>query len=374
MMNLSARAFLKNLSNIPGWKTRRQLVVFESDDWGSIRMPSLKSFERLDRLGLDLRSADAARYNLNDNLATGSDLEGLFEVLSRVKDRSGRNAVFTPVSIVANPDFQKIRESGFRNYSYEPFTETLKRFPGCGNSFELWKEGIRKELFVPQMHGREHLNVMAWMKDLKAGEKLTRAAFEEGMWGFVPPTFPDVDYQAAFLLTDPGDLEYHREVIREGLQLFEQLFGYRAVFFVPPNGLFHNSLNRTLAENGITLRYVSKIQHEPLGMGRLRKVYHYHGQTGNSGIRYIIRNCFFEPSQEGKDWVDSCLNDMRSAFRLNKPAIIGTHRVNYTGSLNPKNRDLGLAQLSLLLKEILRNWPDAEFMTTARLGALMNEK
>ena len=30
----------KELYNIPGWHTRRHLVVIESDDWGSIRTPS----------------------------------------------------------------------------------------------------------------------------------------------------------------------------------------------------------------------------------------------------------------------------------------------------------------------------------------------
>lgn len=29
-----------NLLNIPGWRTNRKIVVIESDDWGSIRMPS----------------------------------------------------------------------------------------------------------------------------------------------------------------------------------------------------------------------------------------------------------------------------------------------------------------------------------------------
>ena len=138
MTRFSAKSILKDLSSRLGWSTKRHIVVFESDDWGSIRMPSMESFKRLEKLGLDLRSADAERYNLNDSLATASDLAGLFEVLSKAKDSSGNHAVFTPVSIVANPDFQKIKESGSEEYFYEPFTETLKRFSGCEDSFMLW--------------------------------------------------------------------------------------------------------------------------------------------------------------------------------------------------------------------------------------------
>jgi hypothetical protein len=373
-MKFSPRSVLKDFTNIPGWKTKRHIVVFESDDWGSIRMPDTKSFERLEHMGIDLRSADAERYNQNDNLATGRDLESLFEVLSKLRDGHGNHAVFTPVCIVANPDFKKIADSGFEEYFYEPFTETLQRFPGCENSFDLWKEGISRSLFVPQMHGREHLNVMAWMKDLQAGDRHALSAFRKKVWGFVPSSYPQVDYQAAFLITDSADLEYHKEVIKSGLDLFEELLGYRAAFFVPPNGVINNALNATLAENGIELRYVSKIQNETIGPGRSRKRLHYLGQQDKHGIRYIIRNCFFEPSQVGRDWVDYCLRDINTAFRLRKPAIIGTHRVNYIGSLNPENRDKGLNQLGTLLARIKKHWPDVEFLTTARLGDLMKQE
>ncbi len=369
--------FFKNrltraISDIPGWKSNKKIIAFESDDWGSVRMPSLETFRRLEAYGLDLRSADAERYNLNDTLATSNDLEGLFEVLASVKDSKEASAVFTPVSIVANPDFQKIKESDFQTYYYEPFSETLKSYKGCDQSFNLWKQGIEEKIFVPQMHGREHLNVTEWLKALRSGEKHTRAAFDEGMWGFVPKNFPVIDYQAAFLFTDPKDMDYQKTVINEGLELFEDIFGYKASFFVPPNGVFNNSLNRILVKNDIEFRYASKIQNEPIGFGRRRKRFHYLGQKGTAGIRYIIRNCFFEPSLEGKDWVDSCLSEINSAFELKKPAIIGSHRVNYIGALNPFNRDKGLHLLSNLLNKIVRKWPEAEFMTTAELGGQMN--
>jgi len=370
-------ALLKNLTNIPGWRTNRKIVVFESDDWGSIRMPSLQAFRILNEAGINLTGRDAKRYNLNDTLASSTDLEMLFEVLSASRDYMGKHAVFTPVTIVANPDFQKIKEAGFQHYFYEPFTETLKRYPGCEKSFDLWKEGIREKIFVPQMHGREHLNVAAWMKALQNGDKQTRIAFGQGLWGFVPDQnqLPGIYFQAAFLPGEPSEIEQHKKIIEEGLALFEKLFGYRAEYFVPSNGPFNNILNKILVENGIKYRSASKIQNEPLGDGRKRKVLHWLGQKDESGLIYITRNCFFEPSQPGKDWVDSCLNDIKIAFRWNKPAIISSHRVNYIGTLNPSNRDRGLRQLTRLLKEIIKNWPDAEFMTTPQLGAMMlNEK
>ena len=109
---------LRNLSNIPGWRTKRKLVVLESDDWGSIRMPSREVFANLQEAGIDLLSDEGFRYNKYDSLATSNDLELLFEVLSSVKDSAGNPAVLTPVSVVANPDYAKIRQSDFTEYYY----------------------------------------------------------------------------------------------------------------------------------------------------------------------------------------------------------------------------------------------------------------
>ena len=42
-MRSRAKNALRNLSNLPGWRTSRKIVVIESDDWGTIRMPSNKA-------------------------------------------------------------------------------------------------------------------------------------------------------------------------------------------------------------------------------------------------------------------------------------------------------------------------------------------
>ena len=315
---MNIKQSLRFLSNIPGWRTDRKIIIIESDDWGSIRMPSKEAFTRLKNQGVDLESFDYARYNLNDTLANRNDLGLLFEVLNSIKDKAGNPCVFTAMTVVANPDFRKIKENGFQQYFYEPFTETLKKYYPNENVFDLWKEGIEKNLFIPQFHGREHLNVTAWLNALRVGHRNTSSAFNEGMWGFVPDIGNElnVENQAAFQLTDISDLIEHKKIIIEGLHLFETLFGYRAKYFVPPNGQINNSLNRVLADNGIQFRSAAKVQNESIGLGKSRKVIHWLGQKDASGIRYIIRNCFFEPSQPGKDWVDSCLFDINMAFRL----------------------------------------------------------
>jgi hypothetical protein len=292
------------------------------------------------------------------------------------KDFTGKPAVFTAVCLVANPDFKAIKDSGFQEYYYELIPVTLNRVPGCEGSFELWKQGISKGIFIPQFHGREHLNISVWMHALKRGHQETREVFDEGMWGYVNSFFDGriVNYQEAYNIHDPDELPLLEEILKDGLNQFERLFGYRAKLFVAPNGEFSNKLEKCLALNGIKYISQAKIQREPLGHGKTRKVFHYLGMRNKWDQIYFTRNCFFEPGSLLKtDWVDSCLNEIESAFRWNKPAIISTHRVNYIGSLNRVNRENSLKQLEKLLSGIKNRWPNVEFLSSDQLGALISE-
>jgi len=363
---------MRNLSNLPGWRTNSKIVVFESDDWGSIRMPSKESFIRLSESGIDLNKGDSERYNKYDSLASAEDLAALFEVLSFFKGSDSKNPVFTAVSVVANPNFDKIKAADYQQYYYEPFTDTLRRY-NKEDSIDLWKEGIKSHLFIPQFHGREHLNVAAWMRALQRNDYNAITGFNEGFWGFRNQTQSGINFQSAFDLEKPDDINLQSEIIEEGLQLFTRLHGFKACFFVPPNGPFNESLIAAIAQNGIRFLSTSKIHHEPLGNGKKHVKLHYLGQRHVSGIHYLTRNASFEPSLNKRDWVDSCLNDINLAFKCNKPAVLSTHRVNYIGVLDPANRDHGLQQLKKLLTTITNKWQEVVFLTSDELGSMITK-
>jgi hypothetical protein len=364
---------LRNVSNIPGAVINRKIVVIESDDWGSLRMPSLETFNELRNKGLDVDSGDSKRYNINDTLESSDDLKELFKVLTSVKDHKGHYPVFTPVAVVANPDFQKIKENNFKKYYWEPFTNTLNRYNRTG-TFELWREGIDRKIFLPEFHGREHLNVAIWMRALQNNDKETLLGFDNEVWGYNNKNLHNIMYQAAFDLEFQSDLKIQQEVLESGLDLFEQLFGYKARYFVPPNGPFNNSLEKTVAQKGIDYLFASKVQEEVLGEGKTKKRYYWLGKKNEYGQTYMSRNCFFEPSLEGVDWVTSCLKDIERAFRWKKPAVISSHRVNFIGGLNPKNRETSLIEFKKLLNAIVVNWPEVEFKSSAELGDLIAGK
>ncbi len=356
-----------------GWRTKRKILVFESDDWGSVRMPSNEVYDSLSKKGIKLDSEGAYLFNRFDNLANEDDLTALYEVLTSVKDINGNPAVFTAVSVVANPDFDAIRQSNFSQYIYEPFTTTLEKQQGHNRTFTLWQEGITNKIFVPQSHSREHLNTLLWLENLQKGDRETRTAFDYGIWGFDRGA-NQPSYQEAFSLRTINDVTHQSLIIKEGLELFKSLFGYKSELFVPPNGLLHPTLEHTCHNFGIKYLYGSFINPIPLGGFRKSSRLRFLGKANQYNQKYILRNCLFEPNGLGYDWLSIALKDIETAFKYNKPAILGPHRKNFIGSLNEDNRTNSLKTLKSLLHEVVKRWPDVEFMDSSQLGNLMDRK
>ena len=213
------------------------------------------------------------------------------------------------------------------------------------------------------------------MRSLQKQDQETHLAFEHGCWGFNRKNTV-LNYQAAFDLEFPEDLQYQKTILSEGLTLFKKQHGYRAGFFVPPNGPFNSKLEKISAENGIRYLSTSKIHKEPQGNHKFKKKMYWLGKKNNFGQTYITRNAFFEPNCEIKGYNNfDCLAQIETAFRFSKPAVISTHRVNYVGGNYETNRIQGNNNLKILLRDILKKWPNVEFLTSKQLGNLMgNDK
>lgn len=362
--------------NFFGKRLSTKIVVIESDDWGTVRMSSQEAYKSLLKKGYPV---DQCPYNTNDALESNQDLEKLFEVLSSVKGSDGKPAILTANNILANPDFKKIKESGFQEYYYEPFKETLKRYPAHDKVMELYRQGIQDGVVKPQFHGREHLNVNRWMDALKKNSKAEKEAFYLGV--FSPKVSQTTgyanEYMDAFDFENRGELEFQRKALEEGLKLFEDIWGFSSKSFIAPCYIWHSELEGTLKKYHV--HYIQGLvnQFQPVDEKSLKykKIYHYQGQKNNNGQRYFIRNAFFEPTiQPNFDWESDCLKRIGVAFYWNKPAIISTHRLNYIGFLNPKNREQNLKSLQNLLFQIKHKWPEVQFMSTDQLGELYDAK
>ena len=362
----------RNVHNIPGWSTRRRIVVFESDDWGSIRMPDKATYNILLAKGIRV---DNCPYNKYDSLASEDDLTALFEVLSRYRDINGNPPKITANCVLANPDFDKIKRSGFKEYHYELFTETLKKYPKHSLSFALWKQGIDNNLFYPQFHGREHLNVARWMKALELNLPETRLAFDLNLFGLGKNVTTEnrKSFLEAFAFDANGDETQINKIVTEGLILFKEIFGYASKSFIAPNYVWSSTTEKELFKHDV--RYIQGLRKQRLPVfnsSKEKKIDHYTGQRNKNGQIYLIRNCQFEPSlDDRKDAISECLAQIDCAFTWGKPAIISSHRINFIGFIESSNRDRNLRLFSDLLSKILKRWTNAEFITTDKLGDLI---
>ncbi len=356
-------SLILNLKNIPGSKVKGKIVVIECDDWGGIRMPSSKVYTTLLNAGIPVNNN---RFNKFDTLANKKDLEQLFEVLTSVKDKHGHPAVMTPVVNVANPDFERIKAADFTRYFYEPFTKTIKKYYPDENTFKIWKEGMNSGIFTPELHGREHISVQHWLQKLREGDKNLRFAFDHK---FVSVPSKGVnkaitEFRPEFYFSSLAQIDFFRTSIPDGVKIFQQLFGYLPNALVPSNGIFHPLLEKTVADAGIKYLYVNYFNLVPDQNGNLKKKYYRIGKLTSTGLMYYTRNCVFEPTDLAYPGIEFTLRQIEAAFRWKKPAFISTHRVNYVGGIEEKNRFTGLSELKLLLKAIIKKWPDVEFKSS----------
>mgnify|MGYP000103029472 CR=1 FL=1 len=366
------RHIARHVKNLSGWRTDRKIVVIESDDWGSIRMPSKQVYQRCLKAGYRV---DKIAYERYDSLASEDDLELLFGLLKTVKDQNGNAPVLTANILTANPDFDKIKASGYREYFYELITKTFGRYPKHSNCLNLWKIGRREGIFYPQSHGREHVNVSLFMNALQQGDEDVLFAFENRMAGSIPKSNPmqGNHFVESLRYTNQHDKEQKLSFVLEGLDLFEDLMGYRSETFIPPNYIWSPDYDESMAQKGIRYYQGHRKMREPLFDGSIRMNRHRLGEENKFGQKYLVRNAMFEPAMfnANQNPVGSCLQDISAAFRMNKPAVICSHRLNYVGFIEQRNRDRNLRMLKELLSEITKRWPQVEFLNSVQLGNMM---
>lgn len=367
-------SFLLNVKNTIGWRTKRKIVVISVDDYGNVRLDSKKAREAMDRAGLKIHS----RFDTYDTLETRQDLEALYSVLTSVKDRHDRHAVFTPFAVPCNIDFEKVAETGYKSYYYELLPVTYEKLEErdsdtYSEAWELWRQGMDEGLMVPQFHGREHLNLNLFEDKLSQKDEAVLTALKNRSYSSISSEKNNtISPTAAFDFKHFEENRRFHEIIRDGLDQFEAVYGYRSNHFNPPGGREHPVIHKTLKECGVDYIDTPLIKTEHQGDGKLKKVINYTGKKNSEGQIYIVRNVVFEPTEDrGINWVDFTMKQIEAAFRWNRPAIISSHRVNFCGHIDRKNREKGLSALRELLKQITRRWPEVEFLPANELGDLV---
>ena len=342
----------KNYINARGWNTKQKYLIIESDDWGAIRMPSLEVYNELIRHNIPVDQLHIDKY---DSVESEDDLIALYGCLENFKDDLGNNAVLTAYHVVANPNFEKIEATGRKEYHFETILETYNRFPHTQGVPQLIKEGIKKGIYIPQFHGREHIHVKRWMEAINSNSEKEQLAFQNrAIVSSKSKTCNNPytkDYFKGFAFSSNLENEELEKIHREGLKLFEKIFGFPSKTFVAQGTVFGDHLLKMLSEEGVQL--ILGQQNEPNSEGSYKIVNKKWGDKNNFNQIYWRRNCLFEPARnQNFDWVGKCLAEIEIAFRWGKPAVISSHRENFIGSIFQENRTQSLAKLNELLSRV----------------------
>ncbi|MEK8180268.1 hypothetical protein WMW71_07935 [Flavobacterium buctense] len=363
---------LKNiLLNSKGFKSKRKILVIESDDWGSVRMPSKHAYNNLLKAGIKV---DQCGYTTFDSLESEQDLEAIFSQLHKIKDKKGNSPSITANTIVANPDYQKIREGNFDRYYFETFDQSYQRYQGTANTLEVIKQGIGEKLYFPQLHGREHIFLKNWMSALKNEEAATRLAFDNQVYG-LSTTITTAKRKSFLTALDADHLEelaVHEAILTQAQQIFTDKFGFPSTSFIAANYTWHPNHEVFLNRIGVNTIQGGRAQKVPGSHQGYQIIKHYMGNQNVLGQIYLIRNAGFEPAtRPNVNWHQKILNEVRAAFLVGAPVILSTHRVNFMGGMVEKNREDNLKLFSEILTDLVKKYPDIEFMNTVELSNLI---
>lgn len=359
----------KHLINIRGKRVKKPFLVIESDDWGAIRIPNPAVQKNLLHQQL-IKEEDP--FSQFDCLESAGDLQALYDVLGQFKDHRNNSPVLTANMVISNPDFEAIRKANFQSYFWEPFNHTYERYyPGQNTESKLF-EGIKWGYLQPQFHAMEHLNVAEWMNKLRAGDEAFHRAFTQSCYAIDDPNKSNnrTNLMATYDYNGQLELTALKERIQEGLALFQSTFSFKSCSTVAPCYVWNEEIESIWQEQDIKVIQGSKFQqYKDPNTGLLKRKWRYSTQRNPAGQIYFVRNVLFEPAlNQNINWVEKALESIAIAFFWGKPAIIGSHRINYVGGLSEKNRSNSLSQLEALLTAVVKKWPDVNFISSAELS------
>ncbi len=317
---------------------RRPVLVIESDDWGA--GPPEQS----------------------------GVLDEILRLLAGFSDCDGRPPVMTLGIILATADGSKFRLSG--SYQRKSISEA-----SYGPLLEVINKGIEGGVFGIQLHGLEHF----WPPALMAASednKTVRAWLNEAPLAVtedLPSALQSRWVDASVLPARPLSRSDVKRAAQEEVDVFQSVFAVIPEVAVPPTFVWNRDVEQAWAEAGVGVivtpgrRFETRDEKgRPADAGAPI----YNGQPGEKGIIYLVRDVYFEPSLGHS--AEQAVTALESKVRLCRPALFETHRFNFIGT--EENRNRALAELERLLQMAVKNHPDLAFLSSGKLAAMLKNR
>lgn len=292
------------------------VVVLESDDWGLRRRPDPDAVRRW---GTPSGWA-------HEHAETADDLDGLAAVLAGHRDPDGTPAALTMNVIAANPDHEAITADDFCRYHDRPVDETA---PAA--VVDRLRAGVADGVFDLQLHGRSHADVDRWLADLRAGHPGARELFAAGVDG-------------GLALTSEQGWRYHSELLSwsedrartaddleawlaPAVATVTRLGGRAPRAAVAPHYVLTAEAEEAWRRLGVAYVQSAERRLRPQRTGRS-----YLGQPSRSGLVHLARTVRFDPrpGRQGHHLAET-VEAVRRTVSQGLPAVIDTHRINFTG-------------------------------------------
>jgi len=317
---------------------RRPVLIIESDDWGAGPVEQASAI---------------------------SEIAGMLATFS---DSDKRRPVMTLGIVLATADGEKTIATG----SYH---RALISRHTHGALLEAIKSGVEAGVFSIQLHGMEHFwppalmtvsktddAVMAWLKAAPASLTEDLPSPLQSRW-----------IDASELPSRPLSKTTVQHAAREEVDIFQEIFRNIPFVAVPPTFIWNEEVENAWAAAGVEVIVTPGARFESRdGKGRPAgsKGPIYNGQSGEHNIIYLVRDVYFEPSLGHT--ASQTFDALRAKARLGRPALLETHRFNFLGSAEKKDRSL--AELGELLQMAVNNYTDLAFLSSEKLAMILKKR
>ena len=308
----------KDLLPISGFHFDRPLVLVQSDDWGRVGLRDREGLEELRSAGLTLGGRPYDFYTLE----TAEDLSELGALLTRHRDARGRYPCVEMNFVVANLDFSRMRDKGWKQLHLVPLSEGLPAGWIRPGLMEAYREGIANEVFHPALHGITHFSRAAVERSAKREDdrgNLLRTLWQAGT-PYIHWRMPWIGYE----YWDSEGPEEERflgadeqlELIGKAVGIFAKTFSLLPRSACAPGYRAGEDTHRAWAQHGIHIAQNGPGTPLPPHFDR-------------HGVLNLSRTVEFEPATDPSFSVETCLKQAANCFERGIPAIVSLHSINF---------------------------------------------
>jgi hypothetical protein len=361
LSSLVVAMLLTSARSAVNWQQVRAVAI-ESDDWGLAGFtPSESSWRGVDRKSLQTGRFPEVYWNstLEDSLIVSD----LVELMTASRGRDNIAAVFQANYVMSSMHRDTLRDAWIE-YELPNWPPQYQR-PGIWQAIE---SGRAKGVWRAEHHSMFHYDPEIRRQNGMANA-VAKLATERGIMLF--PGSEGAREWAPWRLESDMRNEWERS-----LDIFDKVFGRAPKSVIAADYTWHGWVETVWTDSDIQIIQAKREQRNPLWTagkwGRLQKLADRQWtRLWHPERIYLERNCHLEPVQapDPQKVAASCLLETVAAWRRGEPAIVESHRVNFSHT-DARVRETGLSSMREYLGAVTSLEPKPTFLCDSEIAQL----